>query len=763
MATAVDWQDRAIRTAYFIRIPNVGDLVNPSLVAAIAGRAVCHAVDRGAPHLLAVGSVMAGATPSSQVWGTGVMHPDFGIGNAAAPNIYALRGKLSHATMRHGGVNVGDVPLGDPGYLVPSLLGFKRSSAPKSRVGLVSHYVDRDCPIVRLMLKESDVVDLNVHHPPEMFLRHMADCETVVSTSLHGLIFAEALGIPNLWAIASDNIAGGEFKFRDWFSTTERPQTIPHRLASGDSTEALAARAELHETTIDSGALIAAFPHHRIEELQLPPRIFTMPMDACRSHPTPVFLISFNRGGLLKRSIVGIRRLRRPTEIIVHDNGSTDPGTLAVLDELEMDGIRVFRCPAIASADELNQVNETVQTYFSDWAEPGRYAVSDCDVDLSIADPVTLDVYDELLNKFRRVECVGPMLRIRDIPRNYPLFNRVMNRQVEQFWGHCPTLVETSFGEVAVRESTIDTTFALHRAGEPFRRLKSALRVYEPFEALHLDWHRTNDQGPDIYTVTSNSAISHWNNSAELADHRDAALEHYEYYAVRKGAASNALEVYKERLTVCGAVVPTSPAAATSSCIPSFSSATVAERAARIAYVEALRLAQSSETGRWAQAANHNDDWRSRGAALACLAKPGERVFEFGAGRSAVREALPPGCTYTASDVAPLTAEAVFYDLNAPILTTIEDHDLALLSGVLEYVHDLERTTLFLAANFASVLCSYAIYGGGFPGEIERRRYSGWFTDLTEAALTTLFKAAGFTVTRRDSWGSQALFRLDKG
>ena len=674
---------------------------------------------------------MASATALSQVWGTGVMHPDLGIGTVPATNVHALRGRLSHSAMRQAGTMVGDVPLGDPGYLAPGLLGIKRSVSPKFRVGLACHYVDRFHPVLRRMMQEPGVVDLNVHESPEVFLARMAECETVISSSLHGLIFAEALNIPNLWIKASDEIGGGDFKFRDWFTTTRRPQASHHVLTAGDTAEALAKNAECHESTIDVEALTAAFPHRHLEEMELPPGTRTVPAGDCRTRPVPVFLISFNRGGILKRAIAAIRRLSTPTEIVVHDNGSTDAATLAVLDELEKSGIQVFRYPAIHLDAELNRVDETVASYFAEWGEPGRYVVSDCDVDVSIADRRLLDVYDELLNKFRQVECVGPMLRIRDVPRTYPLFNRVMNRHIEQFWQHIPSITETSFGEVAILKATIDTTFALHRAGEAFRRLKSGLRVYEPFEALHLDWYSDEkDQAASAYAHSSSPLISHWNNNEELSRHRTAPLEYSDFYAVRRTPAG-ALEVYKDQ--VAASVEAACPP------IPAFSSATTAERDERIGHTEALRASGASDVARWSQAAYHYGSWGTRGAALAHLVKPGERVFEFGAGRSAVPGELPPGCSYTASDIAPLASGIISYDLNAPTLAPIADHDVALFSGVLEYVHDLSRAAHFLAGSFAGVVCSYAALGDGSSEEIERRRYSGWFTDLTEADFIALF------------------------
>ena len=148
-------------------------------------------------------------------------------------------------------------------------------------------------------------------------------------------------------------------------------------------------------------------------------------------------------GAHAAKSDIGDSSILQPTDIIIHDNGSTDPDTLRVLDELEASGAKVFRASPISTPEELNRVNDTIERYFSDWAERSRYVVTDCDIDMSVAKSNALEVYDELLTMFRRVECAGPMLRIRDIPESYPLFNRVMNRHIDQFWRHTPTFAET--------------------------------------------------------------------------------------------------------------------------------------------------------------------------------------------------------------------------------------------------------------------------------------------------------------------------------
>jgi Polysaccharide pyruvyl transferase len=305
-----------IRLSYFFRIPNVGDRINPAIVSAVSGHPTVHVAGGLLPHLLAVGSLMAVATSGSQVWGTGVMHPKFGDGAVTGRNIHAVRGKLSARALRHAGVNFADVPLGDPGFLGPALFGIARASTAIHTLGVVPHYVDRGNPLFRQLLAAPGVIDLNVHEDPMQFLREMAQCAAVISSSLHGLIFAEALGIPNLWVTASHEIAGGAFKFEDWFSTTKCPQRVAHILTSKDTVENLAARAKLHDSSIDTVALRDAFPYGHLDEIREAEPRTIIPVDHCRSRPTPAFVISFNRGAILKKTIAAIQRLARPVEAI---------------------------------------------------------------------------------------------------------------------------------------------------------------------------------------------------------------------------------------------------------------------------------------------------------------------------------------------------------------------------------------------------------------------------------------------------------------
>lgn len=233
----------------------------------------------------------------------------------------------------------------------------------------------------------------------------------------------------------------------------------------------------------------------------------------------PVFIISFNRGDYLTQILDSYIKQDVDLDFVIHDNGSTEPRTLEALSELSAAGFKVYRYGPISAPDELNLVDLSVQRYRAESGYFGPYAVTDCDVDLSEARGDALRTYLELLQQFPDVECVGPMLRIADIPRSYPLFNRVMERHVAQFWHRQPEWVEISTGRIAYLRHAIDTTLAVHRAGSSFRRLKSGLRVYHPFEAKHLDWYMSPRDASE-YQLSSSPLISHWDNAAELAKYR---------------------------------------------------------------------------------------------------------------------------------------------------------------------------------------------------------------------------------------------------
>ena len=251
-----------VRLRYFAGTRNVGDLCNLDLLRDMFCVEPVLSKERRRKHLLAIGSLMACANRNSEIWGTGVMHPSMPLNDIRGRSVHAVRGKLTHAALRKSGIAVGDVPLGDPAFLMDAGMAAERPAEKRFAFGVAAHYVDRKLPWVVESLRDPEVADLDVRRDPADFLALILACDAVVSSSLHGLILAEALGVPNVWVKLSDRVVGDGSKVRDWFSLAGDPQTEPRSLA--DDATRVAADARLHDMRIDRAALASAFPRRAL-------------------------------------------------------------------------------------------------------------------------------------------------------------------------------------------------------------------------------------------------------------------------------------------------------------------------------------------------------------------------------------------------------------------------------------------------------------------------------------------------------------------
>lgn len=141
--------------------------------------------------------------------------------------IHSVRGYLTRESIDT--ANKSAISVGDPGLLV-SEFAPKKPRRPKFSYGIIPHIS---------ALVANEWTSSNDHLPNSVkidvrtldivaFIRAMQDCEIIVSQSLHGLIFADALGIPNTWVGDWDSpVRGGNnYKFFDYFSSVGRPHYL---------------------------------------------------------------------------------------------------------------------------------------------------------------------------------------------------------------------------------------------------------------------------------------------------------------------------------------------------------------------------------------------------------------------------------------------------------------------------------------------------------------------------------------------------------
>lgn len=249
---------------------NFGDAIGPWIVARTTGKVPVNTrgTGLGQPSLMSVGSILGQIErEDTQVWGTGLIEPLQGsrltkLKSMNQPEVFAVRGKLTREELvSKAGWTVPEV-YGDPGLLLPRFIDRSAGIASEGRVAVVPHYahVDSFQPSAG-----EHVHFVDVEQGLERVVREIAAAEAVVSTSLHGLIIAQAYEVPWVWLRITDSpLMGDDFKFEDFFSTLSRAEVTvvecsAHEVAELDLAE-IGTRATLPALECDLDALADALP-----------------------------------------------------------------------------------------------------------------------------------------------------------------------------------------------------------------------------------------------------------------------------------------------------------------------------------------------------------------------------------------------------------------------------------------------------------------------------------------------------------------------
>ncbi len=259
---------------YFYDYPNFGDMLNVE-IAKLMGIDIQYAkrVDADATF---IGSLLTLFIPEKgeysvsramKVWGSGFIKPPISLPEKLwrPLDVYALRGQVSLERLRRiTGEKLENVALGDPGLLASRLIDASKISK-KHRLGIIPHYVDKGNPLLEKIAAD-DACILDIQESPIDFLLKIAECENVISSSLHGLIAADSLGIPNIRMIVSDKLLGGDYKFDDYYSAFGIKNHHRVNLNEGDEFDGIESIREKYAITPEAikkicEGLIAAFPY----------------------------------------------------------------------------------------------------------------------------------------------------------------------------------------------------------------------------------------------------------------------------------------------------------------------------------------------------------------------------------------------------------------------------------------------------------------------------------------------------------------------
>lgn len=241
---------------------NFGDEITPLLATRIAelhGISIqTRVATPGESKLLGVGSVLHQAKGGDVIWGSGVNGKNWprALSEIQDLDVRSVRGPLTWRVLSSFGITAPEI-YGDPGLLFPELF---KNEIESERGDVVRQFGELEVIFIPNL---NDERFLPAHHPgvttispsesPFRIAQIISRSKLVLSSSLHGIVFADAMGVPCRPILSAFEPA---LKYWDYFAGTGRPD---QRFAENLNV-ALSEFGDLPPAIWDRDALLRSFP-----------------------------------------------------------------------------------------------------------------------------------------------------------------------------------------------------------------------------------------------------------------------------------------------------------------------------------------------------------------------------------------------------------------------------------------------------------------------------------------------------------------------
>lgn len=221
----------------------------------------------------------------------------------------------------------------------------------------------------------------------------------------------------------------------------------------------------------------------------------------------PVLIIARDRLTYLVNLIEWLEDAGYGDQIHIIDNKSTYPPLLEYYRKTQH---TVWRCDdnrGPFSPWEIKQLRQLRESEYFVVTDHDLYPQVGCPKDL-------IDRCKYILDEMPDVDKVGPSLEIYDFPETATR-GKAAFKWESGFWNS-----RLWIPEYECFESSIDTTFALHRPGTEYK-LTECIRLGRPYVFKHLPWYLDYDnldEENQYYTDNLDPGISNWSR-ARLPDH----------------------------------------------------------------------------------------------------------------------------------------------------------------------------------------------------------------------------------------------------
>ena len=199
---------------------NFGDCLSPDILKHY-GLTPVYVPNQMDADIILAGSILQWVNPKYKgiIIGTGGDDVQYSFNSAS---VLAVRGKLTHNNFRtHNDYK--SVVYGDPGLLMSYV--YPNIVEKKYDLGIVPHFVDwnTDCiKNLRRRFKDNPhVVFISPIGSPKYVIEQIKKCRHIISSSLHGLIIADAFHIANMRFVNRETMPTYfyDYKFDDYYSS----------------------------------------------------------------------------------------------------------------------------------------------------------------------------------------------------------------------------------------------------------------------------------------------------------------------------------------------------------------------------------------------------------------------------------------------------------------------------------------------------------------------------------------------------------------
>ncbi|MGI6103467.1 MAG: polysaccharide pyruvyl transferase family protein [Patescibacteria group bacterium] len=258
-----------VKTSWVPKRNNWGDVLAPLLIETLSGQPPVFSREANG-RCLTVGSLITpdGLRTGDHIWGSGMLKRA-DISQTLELTFHAVRGPISRELLRDQGWEVPEV-YGDPALLMPFILKAAPTKHTQRTIGIVPHLTVPTESVAALSHVRADIRVIDVTVGVENFIRELVQCDVVLSSSLHGIIAAEAYGIPAAWVELHQPLEGlddvdNHLKYSDCYASTNRECPAPiswmDRFVDAAMVEDAAAQAEsTPRPTLDLESLLRACP-----------------------------------------------------------------------------------------------------------------------------------------------------------------------------------------------------------------------------------------------------------------------------------------------------------------------------------------------------------------------------------------------------------------------------------------------------------------------------------------------------------------------